>query len=204
LLVYIEYISRRPGVSLEAFHEVAGRGQAGWANAFDDDQLLLNLGRTWRMGPEPEYMAVWYHPTAGLDRIDDWERIFTGGEAASFEEPFRLAARIDRAGCYEPLLAPERGTGGPYYAEFLHLPAGVTDEDVRAFFDERRERHGELALNLLGARIGALGPDPRLIAVWSARSYSALETIVRELDGVESPVRLEGAALYADLGKEIL
>ena len=69
MLVYIEYISRRPGVSLEAFHEVAGRGQTGWAGEYGDDQLVLNVGRTWRIGPEPEYVAVWYNAAAGLERI---------------------------------------------------------------------------------------------------------------------------------------
>jgi hypothetical protein len=47
LLVYIEYISRRPGVSLEAFHEVAGRGQTGWAGEYADDRLVL-----WPQRPE--------------------------------------------------------------------------------------------------------------------------------------------------------
>lgn len=40
---------------------------------------------------------------AGLERIGEWERIFASGEADHFEETFRLGARIDTAGCYEPL-----------------------------------------------------------------------------------------------------
>jgi hypothetical protein len=66
-LIYIEFISRRPGVALEAFHAVAGGGQTGWAGDYDDDVPLLNLGRTWRMGPEPEYLTAWYSPSAGLE-----------------------------------------------------------------------------------------------------------------------------------------
>ena len=131
MLVYIEYISRRPGVSLEAFHEVAGRGQTAWAGEYGDDQLVLNVGRTWRMGPEPEYVAVWYNAAAGLERIAEWERIFTSGEAAQFEEPFKLAARIDAAGCYEPLLDPVPGDGGPYYAEFFEPAAGASRDEVQ-------------------------------------------------------------------------
>jgi hypothetical protein len=203
LFVYIEYISRRPGVSLEAFHEVAGRGQTAWAGEYGDDQLVLNLGRTWRVGPEPEYVAVWYNAAAGLERIAEWERIFTSGEAARFEEPFRLAARIDAAGCYEPLLDPVQGAGGPYYAEFFEPAAGVSGDDVRSFFDERRGRSG-VELNLLVERIGRLGPDPPGLAVWTLPSYGDLATVARELDGAVEPVRLVSAALYADLGEEIL
>jgi hypothetical protein len=203
LLVYIEYISRRPGVSLEAFHEVAGRGQTGWAGEYGEDQLLLNLGRTWRIGPEPEYVAVWYNAAAGVERIAEWERIFTSGEAAHFEEPFKLAARIDAAGCYEPLLDPVAGRGGPYYAELFEAAPDVSRDAIRSFFEERRSRSG-LELNLLVERIGRLGPDPSCLAVWTVPSYGTLETVSRELDGVSEPIRLVNAALYADLGEEIL
>jgi hypothetical protein len=203
LLVYIEYISRRPGVSLEAFHEVAGRGQTGWAGEYGDDQLVLNIARTWRIGPEPEYVAVWYNGAAGLERLTDWERIFTSGEAAHFEEPFKLAARIDAAGCYDPLLDPVPGRGGPYYVEFFEPAPGTSRDAVSAFFDDRRKR-SELDLNLLVERIGRLGPDPSCLAVWSLPAYGDLETVGRELEGVAEPVRLVNAGLYADLGQEIL
>ncbi|MGH3011203.1 MAG: hypothetical protein ACRDLZ_07695 [Gaiellaceae bacterium] len=203
MLVYIEYISRRPGVSLEAFHEVAGRGQTAWAGEYGEDQLVLNLGRTWRVGPEPEYVAVWYNAAAGLERIAEWERIFTSGEAARFEEPFKLAARIDAAGCYEPLLDPVPGSGGPYYAELFKPAPDASGDGVRSFFEERRSRSG-LELNLLVERMGRLGPEPPGLAFWSLPSYGELATVARELDGVTEPVRLVSAALYADLGKEIL
>ena len=159
-LIYIEFISRRPGVALEAFHVVAGGGQEGWAGDYDADVAVLNLGRTWRMGPEPEYLTAWYSPSAGLERLDEWERIFKSGDAARFEEPFRLAARIDRSGVYEPLLEPVVGTAGRYYAEYFDVAPGATRDDVRAAYEERAARHSALALNLLCDRIGALGPDP--------------------------------------------
>jgi hypothetical protein len=203
LLVYIEYISRLPGVSLEAFHEVAGRGQEGWAGEYADDRLVLNVGRTWRVGPEPEYVAVWYNAAAGLERLEEWERVFTSGEASHFEEPFKLAARIAAAGCYEPLSEPVPGAGGPYYAEFFERAAEASDDAVHASFEKRRERSG-LTLNLLVERIGRLGPDPPGLAVWSLPAYGTLATIARDLDGVQEPIRLVDAALYADLGHEIL
>jgi hypothetical protein len=203
LLVYIEYISRRPGVSLQTFHEVAGRGQSGWAGEYEDDQLVLNLARTWRIGREPEYVAVWYNAASGLERIEEWERVFTSGEASHFEEPFKLAARIDSAGCYEPLLEPVAGAGGPYYAELFEPALGDSAKAVRSFYEDRRTRSG-LTLNLLVERVGRLGPDPPGLAIWSIPAYGALGPIATELDGVTEPVRLVDAALYADLGREIL
>ena len=53
-------------------------------------------------------------------------------------------------------------------------------------------------------RVGHLGPDPRGLAFWGAPSYGALDAIARELDGVESPIRLVDAALYNDFGAETL
>jgi hypothetical protein len=204
VLVYIEYISRRPGVSVESFHDVIGRMQQGWADEFGDDRLLLSVGRTWRTGPEPEYLCVWYTPKGGLERIDEWERVFASGEVDAIEEPFRLAARIDRAGCYEPLVEPG-GTGrGRYYAEFFDFVPEATHDDVRAFFADRCRRHPDLELTLLLDRIGKLGPDPRALAFWSLPAYGALDAIARELDGVDWPVRLVTAGLYATFGEEVL
>jgi hypothetical protein len=201
-LVFIEYISRRPGVSLEAFHAVAS--QAEWADAYSEDKLLLSVGRTWRLGLEPEYVAVWYSPGRGLDRLDDWERVFKAGEADSFEGPFMLAARIDQAGCYEPMREPVAGRAGPYYAEFFDFAAGAGRDEVARFFDERAARHGALTLCVLLDRVGRLGPDPRGIAVWELPSFAALEGIVRELDDVDRPITLLRTGLYAEFGRETL
>ena len=204
MLVYIEYISRRPGVSLESFHQVAGRGQEGWAGDFAEDALLLNLTRTWRIGPDYEVLTFWYTANAGLERIDEWERIFTSGEVAAIEEPMKLVARIDYAGCYEPLLEPVPGRRGPFYVEYLDFSSGAPREAVRDFFEERRKRHGDFTLNTVLDRIGRLGPDPRALAVWELPSYAALDGIVHELEGVDEPVRLVNAGLYASFGREIL
>jgi hypothetical protein len=204
MLIYIEYISRRPGVGLEAFHKVAGRGQEGWAGDYSDDVMLANLGRSWRLGPEPEYMCVWWTASQGLDRIDDWERVFRSSAADAFEEPFRLAARIDRAGCYEPLLEPVAGTSERYYMEFIDFASGATRDDVRATYQERRARHGDLTLNLVADRIGRLGPDPRALALWSLPAWAALDGVARDLDDSDGPVRLVTAGGYSTLGSETL
>ncbi|HHT9131508.1 MAG TPA: hypothetical protein ACFYED_03380, partial [Candidatus Tripitaka californicus] len=101
-MIYIEYFSRRPGVELAEFHAGVAKGSA-WGDGYVEDRLILLAGRTWRLGPDPEYLMVWHSSNAGFERIDAWERIFRSGEADSFEEPFLRVARIDIAGCYEAL-----------------------------------------------------------------------------------------------------
>ena len=84
-LVYIEYISRRPGVSTEAFYFATGRGQTGWAGEYAEDVMVLNIGRTFRTGPEPEYMTVWYTPAGEIatGTVDD----ATGAVTAAWTGP---------------------------------------------------------------------------------------------------------------------
>lgn len=202
-LVYIEYISRRPEAPVAEFHRVVTAGQEGWDDAHGEDQLVLNLGRTWRLGPEPEYLGVWYTPAAGVGRLDDWDRIFRGGAADHLERPFHEVARIDVAGCYEPLVEPVRARGSsPYYAEFFRDDGDP--EAVRRLYDERARRNPRCRLTLLVRRIGRLAPDPGGLAVWTLPDFAALEGLARELDGLERPVALVAAATYADLGREIL
>jgi hypothetical protein len=164
--------------------------------------MILGIGRTWRLGPEPEYMTVWHTPAAGLARIDEWDKVFRSGEADDVEKPFREVAWIERAGCYEALLNPVRQQNGIYYAEFFE-PVGSNDE-IRELYVKRAASHADLTLALCGVRIGKLAPDPGGVAVWTVPSYGALAAIARELDDVGEPVRLAAAGVYNDVGREIL
>lgn len=204
MLVYLEFISRRPGIGLHEFHAVVGGGQSGWAGDYGDDVTVLNVGRSWRIGPEPEYLCVWYTPTAGIERLDEWERVFRSGDADAYEEPFRLAARIDAAGCYEPLVEPIVGTKGKYYAEWFDHRPGVSQDEVRAYYEERRARHPDLDLNLLIDRIGLLGPDPRGLAVWGIESWGTADAVARETTAEGTPILPVAATFYADFGQEQL
>ena len=200
-LVYIEYISRLPGIDLETFRAQAAQGQEGWDSGYEDE-LVLSVGRTWRLGPDPGYMTVWHTPTAGLDRIDAWDRIFRSGDADDLEQPFFQVARIDVAGCYDPLLEPVPARNGTYYAEFFS--AHDTADAVRSFYESRAKQHPEFALNLLVQRIGKLAPEPGGLAVWTISNFAALDSVATELDGVNAPIRLAAAGTYADFGREIL
>jgi hypothetical protein len=206
--VYVEYISRRPGIALDGFHQIAGAGQAGWASRYDVDVLILNVGRTWRLGSEPEYIAIWHSPTRGLERLGEWHDVFESHEADDLELVFNAVGRIDEAGFYDALIEPVAGRGGPlYYAEFFDLAHGAVRDDVTTWFAERVRRNSDLTLNIVADRVGRLGPNPRGFAFWQLPSYEPLEAIARELQDADDagvPIRLERAGLYADIGHEIL
>jgi len=201
-MIYIEYISRRSGVSDEDFDAAMAKGQDGWDSGFAEDQLVWNAARTWRLGPEPEHIGVWHSPGLGFERIDHWDQIFRSGEADEFEVPFRKVARIDLAGCYEPLIEPVRTRNGIYYAEFFQATGGLSE--IRNFYQERAQRHSRFSLILLVQRIGRLGPDPGGLGVWTIPSFAALEEIAQELDDAQSPIRLVTAGTYTDAGNQIL
>jgi hypothetical protein len=201
-LIYIEYISRRHDVDIAEFHRVATTSQEGWGDAHGEDRLLLNLGRTWRLGPEPEYLGVWHSPAAGLERLDAWDHLFRSGAVHHLERPFHRVARIETAGCYRPLREPIAARGGIYYAEFFQ-PTG-DDAAIGDLYTTRAGQHEAATLLLLARRIGRLAPAPGGVAIWRLPCLAGLADIAEELDGRRVPIALSGAGAYHDLGQEIL
>jgi hypothetical protein len=202
--IYIEFISRRSGVSVEGFHAIAGPAHRNWTAAYPEDRLVLNIGRTWRLGPEPEYMAVWDVPGTGTKRLGEWEQLIPVPAARHLEEVFGAVARIDSAGVYEPFFGTVPGSGPIYYAEFFDWMPGSDRDGVSSFFAERRARHQDLVLNLAADRVGMLGPDPRGIAFWQLPSYDALNVISQEPVAASAPIRLVRTGVYAEIGSEVL
>jgi len=201
-MIYVEYISRRPGIGVAEFHRVVRQVQQNWEAGSPQDRLILNAGRTWRLGPEQEYLGIWHTPGAGLERLGDWERAFRARGEVGDEATMSRVARVDCAGCYDAILEPLPARDALYYVERFRdtQPASL----IRSAYEERRERLPRFVLNLLATRIGRLGPDPGGLAVWSVPDYAALGDIVREPEGAQQPVELIGAGLYADIGSEIL
>jgi hypothetical protein len=203
VFVYVEYIARKAGVALDDFHALTGYTQPRWSSLFPEDELLLNLGRTWRIGAEPEYLAVWLNRAAGLERLDQWGATFADLDAIPelpvIEHGFLAAAQIELAGVFRPLRDPEPGPSPAYYAEFFAPAAGAETAAVRADF-ERRTADG-ITLHVLAARVGLLGHDPGL-AIWGADSFAALAPAIesRADAALATPVR---GALYANLGDEV-
>jgi hypothetical protein len=198
-LVYIEFIRRLPGVDLNAFRTVLKHVQSTWSKEHSDDRLVLAVGRTWRIGPEPEYVFAWYTPGSGLERIDGWERTFVAGDAAAIHEPFKLAARIERAGCYEPLTDPSEGSRGRYLAHWFAPRPGATRADLREYF-ETIAAGADADLNLAVLRIGALAPDPPGLAVWGVGSWAHVAALSDP--GSDSPIDVVTSSLLADIGHE--
>lgn len=203
MLVYVEFISRRPGVSLDTFHTLLKSSQDDWAAEQTDDVIVAKLGRTYRLGPDPEYLYAWWVPRHGLERLDEWESAFASA-GDTIGASIEAIGRIDRAGCYDPLEEPIVATSERYYLERLDFAPGATREDVRALYAERRAKHPELTLNLLIDRIGGLAPDPRCLALWSLPSWGDLEGVARDLEDIDHPVRLVTASTYSVIGKETI
>lgn len=200
-LVYIEFIRRRASADLDGFRKVLTGGQQGWADSYAADRLVLAVGRTWRIGPDMEYLFVWHCPGHDLERLDDWEASFVGGEADQFHEPFKLAARIERAGCYEPLLEPQRGTRRRYYAEWFERRPGASSEDVASYLSSRGADTGS-DLNVAVERIGLMAPDPPGLAIWGVDSWAASGPLARAARSADAPIHAVTSSLYADIGLE--
>jgi hypothetical protein len=97
---YIEFFSRKPEVPLARFHEVVKRTQQEWMAQHPEDALVLCIGRTFRLGPRPIYMAVWKLPD--FARLDAWKRSFREEQAAArTHSEFEDVAVIEDAGVYE-------------------------------------------------------------------------------------------------------
>ena len=201
-MVYVEYISRRPGIELADFHRVVRQVQQNWETGSPEDQLILNAGRTWRLGPEPEYLGIWHTPTAGLERLGEWDRAFRARGNVGDEATMSRVARVDFAGCYDALLEPRPARNGLYYMERFR-PVGPA-ESARSFYEERLRQLGRFTLNLVARRIGRLGTDPGGLAVWTVPGFDSLRELATQLEGVREPVELVDAGLYADIGSEIL
>lgn len=199
-LVYVEFRSRLANVGVDLFHRVS---VTRWTDEYPADRLLLYLGRTWRIGGEPEYLAVYYTRDSDLDRLDDWDAIFKSGDVDQLEVARLATSRIDRAGCYRFVREPVPSRGGPYYVEHFSAqdPAGGS---IREAFDYRcRETDAELVL--LVHRIGMLAPDPGGLAIWALQSFAGAESVGNTTTaGTQFGIIVCDAGLYHDVGAEVL
>ena len=172
-LIYVEYITPKPGVALQDFHKIAGKQQAAWDQAFAEDELLLNLARTWRIGPLPPYLCIWHQPahrpraarppgSASSSRAR-WTTSRTRSTSSSASTtPAATARSCRRSG----------DARGPYYAEFFEerdgAGAGRRDRALPGAGGAARRT----GLHLLARRIGHLGPGSRA----TSRSGAARRT----------------------------
>ena len=101
-MYYIEFYSRKPGVSPEKFRETVKRTDAYWAEANPQDRPKLAVGRTWRLGPTgAQYIKVWEIDSAA--RVDEWtQQRAADEEAAGMIDEWLSVVDCD-AGIYEDL-----------------------------------------------------------------------------------------------------
>jgi hypothetical protein len=98
---YIEYIEPRPGVSQEDFQRVVTQSTERWAANHPDDELVVSIGRTWRLGPRPPYLTIW--KIKDLDTVKRWTEEFRTEKILGEHGEFRAVANIVDAGLYEDL-----------------------------------------------------------------------------------------------------
>jgi hypothetical protein len=96
---YIEFVEPKPGVSQQRFQEVVTMASDRWAAEHPDDELVLNIGRTWRLGPRPGlYLTVWR--VSDLAVLERWDREFQKARIQDEHSEFAEVATIVDAGMY--------------------------------------------------------------------------------------------------------
>ncbi len=198
-MIYVEFIQRDRFVPVELFRALGD--QASWTDP--DDELVLNVGRTLRLGPHPAYMAFWR--CKGMARLDEWEAHFqsAAGLADSYEQATHKAIHLSDAGCFDEIAAGPRADGGLQYIEFLDVPGDTADTAMAEHFARRAERHVPADLNHVVRRIGLMGGPLGDMAVWTTPDYAGLEPLAREAHP-EGPFRPRRAGVYRRFGQEIL
>jgi hypothetical protein len=190
-MYYIEFYDRRPHVALDEFHRVTLSAFPEWERRYPDDELVANLGRTWRLGRDP-YILIW--GIRSFAQWDEWDRVFHSDVADDLEVPLLEVMTTYQSGFYQDLGAPlPRPAGGPFYVE-LFEPQATSERAYQA-----RAQGAGVQLSLLLRRIGLLGPDPGGIAIISLTTMSDIERLVES-----TPEWVVSVGAYDLVGQEIL
>jgi len=195
----VEFIERDRWVPVEVFRH-NGNQQSNWSEG-SVDRMLLQLGRTMRLGPRPSYLCLWDIPDIG--RLDAWEEYFHSPAAArnSRSQAMHRSINIDRAGLYDVLDEGASVEAALYIVEYCD-PIQASDAQIRQAVADRAARHPEVRPIRLLRRLGQLGPDPALLSIWGALSYAAAEPLLRDL--ALGDIRLVDTGVYRPFGQEIL
>lgn len=198
-MIYLEFIERDRWVPIEVFRH-NGNQQSAWSES-SVDRMLLQLGRTMRLGPRPSYLCLWDIPDIG--RLDAWEDYFHSPAAARNSRSLAMhrSINIDRAGLYDVLDQGPTVEAPLYIVEYCDLLRSE-DDAIRRIFAERANRHPEATPIRLLRRLGGLGPGPAVLAIWGVASYAAAEPILR--DRFRDGLKLIDLGIYRDFGQEIL
>ena len=170
-MMYIEFIERDRFVPVELFRYLADQ-ESIWKEGHVD-RLVLQLGRTFRFGPIPSYLAFWQIPT--MERIDVWQTYFGSDEALRNRRSSAMhrGIHVQRAGLYD-----ETVTRGPYDQQNWYLEyfdATASNESVKQLFLARAAAHSRVGLEMVkgGSDIVLLIPS-RLTYGTSSQSTTML------------------------------
>ena len=203
-MIYLEFIERDRFVPVELFRYM-GNQDAIWVQK-ETDRLILQLGRTFRFGPMPSYLAFWQIAT--MDRIDVWQEYFTSDAAFRNYRSVAMhrAVHVQRAGLYDELVVEladsrARDESLSWYIEYFDAAASESDATIRDVFNKRAAEYRNVKLELLLRRVGVLGPEPAHLAVWSSAKFEQFEGIIRSAPQA-SGAQIKLAGLYRHLGNE--
>jgi len=195
MLVYVEFGNRLSSASIEEFH---AESQEKFVDPQGDDHLILNLARTWRLGPTWDSLSFWANDADDLKRLDTWDAAVDPYTAPLRQ--FRKVTRIVRAGFYKPLFAPAPGNAPFFYIEFTQ-PRSRSGAARLTALRRRAEALGEGIELVAGLeRIGMLGPDPGDLVIWGLDQLSRIERFSAAEKGSEESIEVAG--VYARYGKE--
>jgi len=194
-MIYIEFIEREAGTPIEVFRHL-GNQQSAWSEEATD-RMILQLGRTLRVGPRPSYLCLWEIPDIG--RLDAWEEYFHSNAAAENRrsQAMHRAISIQRAGLYDVLWRAETLDSSLYLILYCE-PGGATNEALINAY-QRIDTNRQL---LLLRRVGKAGPNPPVLAIWGGPTYVALEPLIR--DGDRQAWNVVDLGIYRPFGTEIL
>jgi hypothetical protein len=124
-MIYIEFIERETGTPIEVFRHL-GNQQSAWSEGATD-RMILQLGRTLRLGPTPSYLCLWEIPDIG--RLDAWEEYFHSSAAAENRrsQAMHRAISIQRAGLYDVLWRAKTLDASLYLILYCE-PGGATND----------------------------------------------------------------------------
>jgi hypothetical protein len=198
-MIYIEFIEREAGTPIEVFRHL-GNQQSAWRDGAND-RMVLQLGRTLRLGPRPSYLCLWEIPDIG--RLDAWEEYFHSSAAAENRrsQAMHRAISIQRAGLYDVLWRAETLDSVLYLVLYCE-PHQLTNEAVLGAYGPEQDSNQPLRHILLLRRVGRAGPDPSVLAVWGGSSYVALEPLIRT--EVHPKLSVVDLGIYRPFGAEIL
>lgn len=200
-MMYVEFIERDRFVPIEVFRHFADQGSSWVEGAVD--RMVLQLGRTLRLGPSPTYLAFWKIPHVG--RLDEWEAYFRSDAWPRNRRSTAMhrSIHIQAAGLYDELHEAAPVPEALYYVEYFDAEPDHGHDAVAAWFASRQRAHAGSGLCHVLRRIGLLGPDPANLAVWAFPGYESVEAFARGQTRTEG-IRVSGVGVYRTLGAEVL